>query len=62
MRVSPTFGATPLDLCERAAGCRLRGIHVVSQEVVIRDDMAVQEPDIPTRGRRMSHCSRVEPA
>jgi hypothetical protein len=41
-----------------AAGCRQHGVHVVSRKVVIRDKMAVREPGVPTRGSRMSHCSR----
>lgn len=45
-------------ICERVAGCRQRVIHDVSQKVVIRDNMAVLEPVIPTRGSRMLHCSR----
>jgi hypothetical protein len=44
--------------CERAAGCRQHVVHVASRKVVIRENGACLELDIPTRGNRMSYCSR----
>ena len=63
LRVYPLVLEPPRLICVRG----LQGVGgvafmIVSQKVVIRDNMAVQEPDIPTRGRGMSHCSRLEPA